>query len=593
MTNLEAALGYARRGWPVLPIRPDTKVPDGRLVPKTATAGGGLTQATTDSAVITDWWMRFPADSIAIATGAPGPDVLDVDDPDTADDRVWSTLEDVLQVQTRRGTHFYFSGTDERTIKLPYGELRRKGSYVMAPPSVHPDTGVAYAWVSEGAVVRPTPEWITEGRRTAGAGAAPDVDKVPPGAMYDHLLDLAVRLGRAAILDGPTRERILAAEFEARRIPGASYGGTPDDTRRLAYAPAEILEREAEKRKSSQLPSLEFEEKGGLVQVQHQDGEPAEELKVWTTEEVQTSEFKTDWLVRGVLAKQWAVLVTGREKTAGKGTFVTYLLSRIAAGGHTPWGDAVEPVTALVVSEEPGDTLQEKHKQFALADASVVFGRELARLHLDWPNTIALLVKIAEARGHGIIYLDNISRTARAENDDESGTGFARKVELLADAVKNAGMALIIDHHNRKSGGRTEDRFRGGTALPGAMDNHINIEHVGGWTDRRRKLSSRGRVRATIWEDVIELDAEGHEYSMVDTTPELGILTEREEWTVPALGASLVAAGLVDTIKTGAKHASELLKEYAAQTGQKDGSAPIWRVDHKAVAAADRDKPPV
>ena len=71
--NRDAALGYAGRGWPVLPIEPRGKAPLGRLVPH------GVLDATTDPARIRAWWRARPDANVGIATGAPGPDVLDVD----------------------------------------------------------------------------------------------------------------------------------------------------------------------------------------------------------------------------------------------------------------------------------------------------------------------------------------------------------------------------------------------------------------------------------------------------------------------------------------------------------------------------------
>ena len=68
--TLRQALAYARRGWPVFPCLPGQKIP--------ATTHG-YKDATTDEQQITEWFGHGQRWNLAIATGTPGPDVLDID----------------------------------------------------------------------------------------------------------------------------------------------------------------------------------------------------------------------------------------------------------------------------------------------------------------------------------------------------------------------------------------------------------------------------------------------------------------------------------------------------------------------------------
>lgn len=133
----EAALRYAAARWPVFPCRPGSKEP---------LTSRGFKDASTDPAVIRAWWRRWPRANVAIATGAPGPDVLDVDNGDGSG---WSAFNQLQRsgllagafafVRTRSGgLHAYYAGTGQRcTAKIGGAALdyRAAGGYVLAPPS--------------------------------------------------------------------------------------------------------------------------------------------------------------------------------------------------------------------------------------------------------------------------------------------------------------------------------------------------------------------------------------------------------------------------------------------------------------------------
>jgi len=136
--TLQQALAYAARGWPVLPCLPGAKTP---------ATGHGYRDATTDPAQITAWFTRHPDANLAIATGVPGPDVLDVDQhgpagsgyPALARLRAAGFLDGMGScVRTPSGgLHAYFTGTAQHCGHLPdcHLDFRSHGGYILAPPS--------------------------------------------------------------------------------------------------------------------------------------------------------------------------------------------------------------------------------------------------------------------------------------------------------------------------------------------------------------------------------------------------------------------------------------------------------------------------
>jgi hypothetical protein len=143
----EAALNFASRGWPVLPVA-KTKVPLTRH---------GYKDGTRDATVIRDYWEKWPDANVGIVTGAPsGIVVIDIDGPDGEDslkalEGIYGPLPPTLEARTGRGRHLYYKTNMMRcpTGRLGLGiDFKGDGGFVVAPPSIH-DSGQSYAWINE------------------------------------------------------------------------------------------------------------------------------------------------------------------------------------------------------------------------------------------------------------------------------------------------------------------------------------------------------------------------------------------------------------------------------------------------------------
>ena len=240
---LEAALDYARRGWPVFPCRPGGKEP---LIPK-AEGGNGVLDATTDQAQITAWWTRWPTANIGIATGHPGPDVADFDTygNETAI-AAYSKLAAAglldgrgAIIKTRSGgLHLYYQGTFQRNGRIPghHTDFRAAGGYVIAPPSYveADDKGPAGSYTV-----------LVEGNATGSIDwhICRDYLDPPPAfqppqreqaALGNHLRagdDFAAQADWPGILAGWTLARELSDGTRYWRRPGKSGPGISASTR--------------------------------------------------------------------------------------------------------------------------------------------------------------------------------------------------------------------------------------------------------------------------------------------------------------------------------------------------------------------------
>lgn len=242
---LRAACQFVAWNWPVLPIRPGTKEPLTRH---------GVKDATLDEVQVHRWWNRWPDANLAVATGAPGPHVLDIDDPAQAGDWIARLREGgAPEVATSRGSHFYFAGRDVSTVTLAFGELRGRGGYVLVPPSTHP-SGKAYVWLTEPTDrLFPVPSGLTADTGTRGLGtgptAAPTFGLVGEGHRHHALSDRTIRLVRGGITDPVEIAAMLAGFVSECCAPGISRREI-DDLARWASG-TDIAERERRWQESS------------------------------------------------------------------------------------------------------------------------------------------------------------------------------------------------------------------------------------------------------------------------------------------------------------------------------------------------------
>jgi len=159
----EWALYYSQvLGWRVFPLAAFRKVP--------ATEHGFL-EATIAEKRVRKWWDGRTRYNVGIATGCPGPDVLDVEGRLKPGGSGWAAyyqLKDAgmltgafrLVGTPSEGAHLYYAGTEQKSgaLRKLHIEVKAQGGYVAAPPSVvsggtqyriiddRPPTGATFSW---------------------------------------------------------------------------------------------------------------------------------------------------------------------------------------------------------------------------------------------------------------------------------------------------------------------------------------------------------------------------------------------------------------------------------------------------------------
>lgn len=176
MTLAEAAARYAAQGWPIVPLH---SAPGGRCSCGRPTCDGsgrgkhprtpnGFKDASADSAIVREWWARWPEANIGFKPSAGALLVIDLDGPDGERRAAELGLltEPTLEVVSGRpegGRHRYYrhpGGTIGNVTLAPHVEIRGDNGYVLLPPSVH-WSGRVYRWGGKLTDVAELPPGIT------------------------------------------------------------------------------------------------------------------------------------------------------------------------------------------------------------------------------------------------------------------------------------------------------------------------------------------------------------------------------------------------------------------------------------------------
>jgi hypothetical protein len=408
MSLEQSALTHAERGYHVFPCRPREKRP---------LTARGWKDSTRDERQILQWWDRWPDANIGIACGPTGICPLDIDTKYGADpEDVVSELDLERHVFVwtgeaperdekypdslagARGGQVYFRG-DLPTIDnvLPGCEIRGKGAYVIAPPSVHP-SGVTYLGnlppvdqLKEvpGALRKLA---VEKTGKNGGTHTARDVgEKVKQGGRRQALLSLGGSVRRRGGGENELREYLRLANEErcdppipadwleplVRYLMGQDPGSKPTDE--IFFFPKENTE--------------ENSEKGSLFGVRQ------------LREDRMTA---PKWAYEGffTIGSLTALIGVGG---AGKGTLMSYLVAGWTKG-TLPGQHHGRPVNVLVVGDEDSpDQVWTPRIVAAGGDVSRVFGLEYkAGVALDIVRHIGELDRFVEEHDIKVVYLDQI-----------------------------------------------------------------------------------------------------------------------------------------------------------------------------------------
>ena len=505
---------YHALGWSVIPLLRHSKraaIPWKRYQEKPPTVQQ-----------VAAWRKTHDKSNLAVITGAvSGIFVMDVDSPEGQGEVNKQGVPETVTAKTAKGRHYFFNHPGRHVkndVRILDGvDIKGDGGYVVLPPSIHPDTGLPYAWEHsplENATVADAPQWLLD-LIEGEAQEKPQPEKSapisePPTNGRDPYLDKAMSNVLLELSTAPDKTRNNTLNIAAMRFGNFVAAGRLDQAeaenqlRVVATAigldPGEINDTI----QSGMTKGLEKPEYTGTPpQVttaipEETEPEPAE-TKTLSLADLMKGPTQIDWLIEPLIPPGAAGLIAG-DGGVGK-TWLTLDLALATAMGKK-WAGHFQcrQGAVLVVDEENSELLLRARLEKlitarAISDTGPIplYFRVGTGINLSPEKngnfSASFIELMAEVKRLGVILIvfDSLTRVHRAnENQSNEMAGVFAHVRYLMDQT---GAACIFNHHMRKAGGgktKSGERIRGSTdirnfadftLLVDKSDNGIKITH--------------------------------------------------------------------------------------------------------------------
>jgi KaiC/GvpD/RAD55 family RecA-like ATPase len=222
-------------------------------------------------------------------------------------------------------------------------------------------------------------------------------------------------------------------------------------------------------------------------------------------------------------------------------------------------------VLILAVEENRRDVLARLHK-FGMKkedDLYVHAGRVSPS-----PATIERIRRFVKKKGIVLVLVDTLARYWGIK-DENNNSDVVKKVSPWLDLAHETGVAVLLIHHDRKSGGDEGRGIRGGSALLGLVDQALMLDRRPGSNKRQRILRALGRYDETPTEMVIELD--GTAYRSLGTPEELDARADQRRVRKALSTTPQTVEALAETTKlplSKVKRALKALHRHVTRTGK-------------------------
>jgi AAA domain-containing protein/bifunctional DNA primase/polymerase-like protein/primase-like protein/IclR-like helix-turn-helix domain-containing protein len=542
------AIKYAQAGFPVLPLEPNGKGPLGSSTDSPFHSDmrrplNGKDDATTDIKKVGASWKRWPNANIGICP-RPGEGILDVD-PRKGGKRV-AAMVPTLESITGRGDgggHFFYTGAPTGTLKLVGIDFIRNG-YVVAPPSIHPDTGKPYKWVGgfDPTRIQPWPKGLVT------------TDKAPaPKLNGDHLpLDPSqvawcleriradeyedwIKVGQALKADygQDSLDQWVEWSRSSKKFKGERDCAKKWDSFKNEGVTTRTLKFMAESASEEKMPGPDpAEEFVGEIEVDIFDETPRTKPKPSgprSGQELLMKKFKPiRWAVKNILPEGLFLLVAPPK--VGKSWLALQIALAVGSGGKV-LGEQAEQGGCLVLALEDND----RRLKSRLEKLGATF-EDVADVYFEtvWPRVDMGGVKqldqwLKEHPASRYVVIDVLERfRARRSAKDNAYTADYDAITALKPLCDKYHVTILIVHHTRKMEADDPlDMVSGTQGLAGGADGVLILKKQRGQNEGELHVMGRDLEQEGAY--VVVFNRDTCHWEMVGATNTVSKSTTRRE----------------------------------------------------------------
>ncbi len=498
---LDAALGYSKDGYSVIPISPNGKMK------KPLVNWTEWQTRRADETQIRNWWKVFPKAGVGIVTGKiSNLVVMDIDPKHGGTDDGFPPTSRVVATGGGGQHHYYTYTEGARNRTGDNGvDVRAEGGYVVAPPSMH-ESGNAYEWdlldepgpITVAQTVTLSPSKTTHENLNGHANGA---DSAPLFAQHQpqtFLTDHAAEGGRN---DAVTRHagfysgKGIAYELVLDIcINKNAMSPNPLDPREVERTVKSICGKEARKREDA----LKQDIKSGVVEAPVDDEDI--ELIGFDAYALKHGGKEVQWLIPGFLTDNTIGFIYGPPQSykswieldmavsIAQGTSFLGIVKPARTGpviifqqedGHPTTCERIATIwagrTGLKKPRlEDGKFIWHCHKE-----ASNILMYEDRDFRLDAPGAMAKLDRMLTKVKPAAVFMDPFYSLVSLENNMEAAAPLMIQLKKLRD--KHSCTFMLIHHTSKSSrGSSNRDGLHGSQFLSASNESSLALHNIEG-----------------------------------------------------------------------------------------------------------------